>query len=240
MTDINLVIADTSRSFIENTAAFFSMKRNIKLVAVCRSGSTLLDAMQKHHPDAVLMDTVLEGTDGLTLLKRLRPEFKNTVFIICSEFASEAVVTRAARCGATAFICKPADRLALYETITESVSILREQTISNNDTADKLDTAISEALLETGISSGSEGFRLIRHAVKYIIRDGSDNLSMTKQLYPELARISGSTPSRVERNMRTAIARAYAKGCLTRCTKRPTNKELIMMIVSGLSSTNIL
>ena len=240
MADINLVIADTNRSFVDNISAYFNLKRDIKIVAVCRSGAGLADAINRHHPDAVLMDTVLEDTDGLTVLKRLHSEFNDIVFVVCSEFASEAVVTRAARCGATAFICKPADRIALYETISESVTIMREQYTTLPAPSDEIDAAIAKELLDKGISSGSEGFRLLRQAIKYVISSCTKNISMTKQLYPELARVTGSTSARVERNMRTAIARAYARGALNHCAKRPTNRELIMMIVSGISSTNII
>lgn len=240
MSDISIVIADTSTAYAKNIAAFFCTKSNIRIAAICKSGPELIKAVRMHRPDAVLMDIVLEHTDGLSVLKHLRLDFKDTVFIICSEFASETCVTRAARYGATAFICKPADRLSLYETITESVSIMRERSASNAESADRLDAAISDMLLEIGISSGSEGFRLFRYAAKYFVRSGSGNISMTKQLYPELARIFGSTAARIERNMRSAVARAYTKGTMMHCIKRPTNKELIMMIVSGISSTDII
>ena len=58
---------------------------------------------------------------------------------------------------------------------------------------------------------------------------------MTKQLYPELARIFGSTAARVERNIRTAIFHAHAKGMLKPFSKRPTNKELIFAVASGIA-----
>ena len=235
MSDVNLVIADTSVIFAGNLANALRMKKDINILAVCRSGAELIDIVAKQKPDAVLMDTVLEDIDGITALKRMRAAAADTVFIVCSEFSSDAAVSRAARNGASAFICKPADRIAIYETIVETVSVSRQYTAAIPENHSRIDAAISESLLNAGISSGCEGFRLLSHAIKYILDNKSDAVSMTKQLYPELARISGSTAARVERNIRTAIFHAHAKGMLKPFAKRPTNKELIFAVASGIS-----
>lgn len=235
MSAVNLVIADTSKVFADNISKSLLLKSDFKIAAVCRSGAELISTVKRIRPDAVLMDTVLEDIDGITVLKRLGRDRGNTVFIICSEFTSEAVISRAARYGASAFIAKPADRAAIVETIEETVAYARENTASAPEIADRIDTLITESLLNAGISSGCAGFVLLRQAVRYMLSRRTLPVSMTKQLYPELARIFGSSPACVERNIRSAIIRAHSKGMLHSFPKRPTNRELILRVASAIS-----
>jgi two-component system response regulator (stage 0 sporulation protein A) len=237
MAAIKLVIADTSETFVRNISHFLSLKKDIQIIDVCRSGIKLIDIVRTLKPDVVLMDTVLEEIDGISALKRIHAAESNTPFIVCSEFASDTIVSRAAKYGAAAFLCKPVDRIAVYETIIETFAACRQRIPSVPDTHDKLDAAISEILLNAGISSGCEGFMLLSQAIKYIINTNHNNVSMTKQLYPELARISGSTAARVERNIRTAIIRAHSRGSLHAFANRPTNRELILTFAAEISET---
>ena len=62
-------------------------------------------------------------------------------------------------------------------------------------------------LRELGHSEVHLGTGLLRNAVEIY----SPGMSMTKELYPALARAAGTNPARVERNMRHSIARAMER-----------------------------
>lgn len=63
---------------------------------------------------------------------------------------------------------------------------------------------IEDALLAMGVPAGIKGFNYIADAVEYIEKHGTD-FSVTKELYPEIAKRRGTTPSRVERAIRHAF-----------------------------------
>ena len=62
-------------------------------------------------------------------------------------------------------------------------------------------------LREMGHSEAHRGTELLRSAVEIY----TPGMSMTKELYPALAKAAGTNPARVERNMRHSIARAMER-----------------------------
>ena len=232
MSTINIVIADPGEAFTDNIRAGLRRRRDINIIGCCRSGAELIKLVRSQRPDAVILNTILEDIDGITVLKRLGSDRAGTAFIVCTEIASDSAICRAAKYGADTFICKPVDIDALYDTVTEIVAFSKTQEAQCLSDSDGIDSAIYENLLENGISTGCEGFRLMRHAVRYILCEAPDKISMTKQLYPELARAFGSTAERVERNIRSAIGRAYSRGMLCEFAKRPSNKEFMMALAA--------
>ncbi|MCQ2550453.1 MAG: sporulation initiation factor Spo0A C-terminal domain-containing protein [Lachnospiraceae bacterium] len=74
------------------------------------------------------------------------------------------------------------------------------------------DRRIHELLLDIGMSPRLLGYRYIVSAVKMIQEDPDYLDNITKWLYVDVAKNCSSTPSRVERNMRNAIACAFGQG----------------------------
>lgn len=66
---------------------------------------------------------------------------------------------------------------------------------------------IDTALRELGHPENLTGTRLLRMAARMYV----PGMLMTKELYPALARATGSTPSRVERSMRHSIESAWLR-----------------------------
>lgn len=69
---------------------------------------------------------------------------------------------------------------------------------------------IEDTLLAMGVPAGIKGFNYIADAVEIFDKRGT-NISITKELYPEIAKKNGVTPSRAERAIRHAlgVARSY-------------------------------
>lgn len=65
-------------------------------------------------------------------------------------------------------------------------------------------TKIENILMEMGTPAGTKGFNYIADAVEYIDENGTD-ISVTKELYPEIAKKRNTTSSRVERAIRHAL-----------------------------------
>ena len=67
---------------------------------------------------------------------------------------------------------------------------------------------LDEIMSELGHQERHVGTGYIREAVSIYER----GMSMTKDLYPALAKAAGTTPSRLERAMRHSITSAWARG----------------------------
>lgn len=69
---------------------------------------------------------------------------------------------------------------------------------------------IENVLMDMGIPAGIKGFSLIADAVEYIDEHG-ENISVTKELYPDIAKARKTTPSRAERSIRHAFGIARSE-----------------------------
>lgn len=63
-------------------------------------------------------------------------------------------------------------------------------------------------LMDMGITPELKGFDYIKLAVAFIITVKEKYRNVTKTFYPDIAKVSCSTPGRVERDIRHAISKA--------------------------------
>ena len=65
--------------------------------------------------------------------------------------------------------------------------------------------------LAMGLSERHAGTKMLRYAANYAANESRSwewKMMVTKNIYPRVANVFGSTPSRVERNIRSAIVSA--------------------------------
>lgn len=102
----------------------------------------------------------------------------------------------------------------------------------------ELEDSISRLLFRIGMPASIRGYSYLKTAIAYAIEDPDRIYSITKQIYPYVAKKHSSTPSRVERAMRHAIERAWCLGDIEKAVEKygysfrefeykPTNSEFI-------------
>lgn len=106
-----------------------------------------------------------------------------------------------------------------------------------------LDGIIRELLLELGIPDRLKGHRYIVEALRYTVKHSDSMPSVSKELYPAVAKTFRETPSRVERAIRHCIDVAWDRCDLDVLAKyfgntvsslkgRPTNGEFISRVAN--------
>lgn len=104
----------------------------------------------------------------------------------------------------------------------------------------ELETQIADFLRQLGIWGKLAGHKYLVSAIAQTVADPDRIRYITKGLYPDLAKLYGSTVSRVERAMRTAINAWWRRGnreLLEATTgfklrRRPTNSEFIELLAN--------
>jgi hypothetical protein len=113
----------------------------------------------------------------------------------------------------------------------------------------KLETEITNALIKFGIPAHIRGFRYTRDALKVLMMNPNAMDSITKILYPDVAEMFDTTPSKVERAIRHAIEVAWDRGDVNYLNKyfnypnsrgkaKPTNSEFLSVIAEQLRIWN--
>ncbi len=104
-----------------------------------------------------------------------------------------------------------------------------------------IENQVSEIMLDIGIPAHLKGYRYLRSAVMLAIKDMRVVGSVTKLLYPEIAKQYGTTDRKVERAIRNAIEISWERGNVNYFEElfgysgkdgceRPTNSEYIASI----------
>ncbi len=113
------------------------------------------------------------------------------------------------------------------------------QTVSLN--TQDMEKEISRFMLELGVPAHLRGYQFLRSAVLMCIEDMTLVGSVTKLLYPDLARLYKTTDQKIERAIRNAIEVSWERGnsvlfenlfgyCNTGEYSRPTNSEYIAAV----------
>ncbi len=115
--------------------------------------------------------------------------------------------------------------------------MLQEKVMSDRE----LEQVISEFMLELGIPAHLRGYQYLRSAVEMCTKDMELVGSVTKLLYPDLARMYKTTDQKIERAIRNAIEVSWERGngelfeqlfgyCNSGEYTRPTNSEYIASV----------
>ncbi len=105
----------------------------------------------------------------------------------------------------------------------------------------KLERTISDFMLELGIPAHLRGYQFLRSAVSMCVKDMELVGSVTKLLYPDLAKQYQTTDQKIERAIRNAIEVSWERGNSelfeelfgyrnTGEYSRPTNSEYIAAV----------
>lgn len=256
---IKLLIADSNNELLTQMRSFFANKSDIELLCATSSGNEAEEKIKQLHPDAVLMDIVLPGIDGIGLLKSISamPRIHRPVVIVTSGTRKEHVTNLCMQLGADYFMIKPCDNETVYERIRllcmprQSQSIVSDAFINDKaSTSDRpSDRAIELSVTKTihcvGVPANIKGYQYLRDAIIMSIKDTELINAVTKQLYPKVATRHNTSPSRVERAIRHAIEVACIRGNEEELYKlfgytvsnnkgKPTNSEFIAMIADKL------
>ncbi|MEG0803765.1 MAG: sporulation initiation factor Spo0A C-terminal domain-containing protein, partial [Pygmaiobacter sp.] len=100
---------------------------------------------------------------------------------------------------------------------------------------------VTEILHQIGVPAHIKGYQFLRDAILMNVADSTLINSVTKRLYPDIAKHNNTTASRVERAIRHAIEVAWDRGdvdvlnsyfgyTIHNLRGKPTNSEFIAMI----------
>ena len=234
-------IADMDEQFIARVRGVIARCMGIDIVGSTCNGRTALMESLRLKPDVVMTDIPLPDLDGISLLHEFQHISHAPSVIVCTRFYSDASMQCACRYGAAFFLCKPVEISSLPELILEC-GRSRQEPVLNTDNqnleteAQRLRGAITlELLKEIGMSARLDGAAYCLEAAVYCHDDAMLLRNLSKGLYAQLAQRMGTTVSRIERSMRSAIGIAYDRGTLNRhFSHRPTNREFLEYLMNAV------
>lgn len=249
-----VVIADAGEEYRTLLSDFMTSEGDFEIVGSTGDGAAAYSLVKTQKPDVLLLDFVLAGLDGLSLMEKISqlPDGDKPAIIVMSAFSSEHTLALASSLGASYFMQKPCDMPALL-TRARMVSGKNRAALSSNightmrppKSEQSLESLVTEIIHEIGVPAHIKGYQYLRESIILAINDMDVINAVTKVLYPTVAKKFATTPSRVERAIRHAIEVAWDRGDIETLQKffgytvsnikgKPTNSEFIAMIADRL------
>jgi len=217
------------------------------------NGEEAVLKMKRFCPDVVLLDVWLSKLDGIGVLRNSRQldwgHEKEPSFIVVSSVSNQNVFIRATEAGAELCLLKPVNVNSLCEHI-ESIVQRRKKDIpasamQKDPQPSDIETQVTQIIHQIGVPAHIKGYQYLRTAILLTIKDSDIINSVTKVLYPSVAKKYATTTSRVERAIRHAIEVAWDRGDVDTLNSyfgytiqnnrgKPTNSEFIAMIADNL------
>ncbi len=262
MEKIKVFLADDNKELVAMVDSYLATQDDMEVIGLAYNGQDCLKQLAEKEPDVLILDIIMPHLDGLMVLESLREEKmeKFPHVIMLTAFGQEDVTKRAVDLGASYFILKPFDMERLVRHIRQlsskstkvkqvsqpSAATTATSSVKQTETKPKsLDASITSIIHEIGVPAHIKGYLYLREAITMVYNDIELLGSITKILYPNIAKKYNTTASRVERAIRHAIEVAWSRGNVDSISSlfgytvslskaKPTNSEFIAMVADKL------
>ena len=243
---LKVIIAD-DKTELAKACADVLRDDGIEVVFTAKDGQAVLDGISAHKPDAVLMDMFMPVLDAVGVLDRLNDmqcDSKPNV-IVMSGYDDPRFEYAALSHGAAYYLLKPFNVEGLADCVRSLTGWSNEDAKPMQDERSALEMQITEIMHQIGVPAHIKGYHYLRESIILSVEQPEIINSITKQLYPTIAKIFSTTSSRVERAIRHAIEVAWDRGDIDFLNSyfgytihnergKPTNSEFVAMIADKL------
>ena len=247
---LKIVIADDSTELGQNCAK--ALKGYGMDVVLCqKDGGKVLNAVRSQKPDVVLADVFMPNLDIIGVLNGIREmdSKERPMVMAMSSFDNPRLEKETLDAGASYYFLKPFDINTMAERIIQLSGWKNEISpvvVKDNVVTDpELELMVTEIIHQIGVPAHIKGYHYLREAIILSVKNSDIINSVTKLLYPTVAKTYNTTSSRVERAIRHAIEVAWDRGDIDVLNSyfgytiqndrgKPTNSEYIAMISDKL------
>ncbi len=226
---------------------------------IANDGESGLELIYDKKPDYIIMDLILPHLDGVSVLDELKEDklIEDLNILVLSSFLNEKMLKILQNYQIDYFMSKPADFKCIKERIKDlntsysnnefSGGYIKE---SNEDNIFlKINQDITDLLDKFGIPANIMGYKYLRKAIFLSIKKDELINSITKKLYPQIAKMYETEASRVERAIRHAIKVSWERGnqklldnyfgySISETIGRPTNAQFIAKVADNFRLQN--
>ena len=249
MEKLNVAIADDNEKMVEVLSKIIDQDEELKLVGKAHNGEEICNIIKEKQPDVVVLDIIMPKVDGLSVMERFSHDEnlkKVPSFIVVSAVGQERITEDAFDLGADYFMLNRIKHIRRAgERRVREMNRPRQKEEENTYNSGNLETDVTDIIHEIGVPAHIKGYQYLRDAIILSVNDMEMLNSITKILYPTIAKRHQTTPSRVERAIRHAIEVAWSRGKMDTIDQlfgytvsngkgKPTNSEFIALIADKI------
>ena len=247
---VTVLISDDNKEFSTQCSSILR-SYGFDTMQIPKDGVKVLTAIKEKQPTVVLMDVFMPHLDAIGVMSSVKKMglSPSPIFMTMSTFDNPMLEGELIKGGAVYHFLKPFDTEILSERIIQICGINkieRETPIALFSKGEPdLELMVTEIILQIGVPAHIKGYHYLRESIILAVKEPDIINSITKLLYPTVAKNNNTTSSRVERAIRHAIEVAWDRGdvdilnsyfgyTIHNLRGKPTNSEFIAMIADKL------
>jgi len=249
----SMVLLELNEAVVQQLRNALEARGEFKILYTSDDGDAGLKMILQLKPDVVVVSMFLKGSDGGYVIQEVKKSLPNTK-IIATGISNDMLIEKAMNLGAAYYLVKPFSVLSALDRIRELLSMdampLKNSAIAKRKPI-SIEEKISEIFISIGIPPHIKGYGYLREGIRMTIEHPYVINSVTKELYPTIAKKFDTTPSKVERAIRHAIEVAWNRGRIDAInaifgsriylgTEKPTNSEFIALVADKLILENMM
>jgi DNA-binding NarL/FixJ family response regulator len=114
---IRIVVADDHPIFRDGLCKLLALEDDFEVVAQAQDGRQVLEVLQQHEPDVLLLDLKMPGLDGLATLQRLQATKNRTRVIVLTASDDKNEFVQAMKLGTSGIVLKQTATEMLIKSI---------------------------------------------------------------------------------------------------------------------------
>lgn len=225
------------------------MTKGISVIGCYYDGESLMEGLKYTKPDVAIIDPIISGIDGLTIMENTKLLDINTKFIVVSDISDRYFISKCFESGAKMYLINPCKD----DTLVNAVKRITKRNESLNDiyisweSEQDINSYLSSLLKSLGFAPHLTGYKYAMYGIMKAYEDET-LLSKYTCLYQNIAKHFNTTASGVERSIRHCIETGF-KNCRDsdlidklfpssrswECNGKPYNSELIASVVDVLN-----
>ena len=248
----SVILLESNAAALEQLTDALNESKEFTVVHAGDDGDVGVKQILSLKPDLVIVSMFLKGTDGCGVIRTVKKTWVDAK-IIATGLSNDSIIERAMEDGASYYLVKPFSIQTAMERIRELMKDKPERTKEiavNKRKPITIEEKISEIFISIGIPPHIKGYGYLREGIKMTIETPYIINSVTKELYPSIAKKFSTTASKVERAIRHAIEVAWNRGRIDAInaifgariylgSEKPTNSEFIALVADKLILENM-
>lgn len=249
----SVIILESNQAALSQLQNALSESEQFTVIHAGDDGDAGIKEILNAKPDLVIVSMFLKGTDGLGVIRAIKKTWTDAK-IVATGLPNDDIIEQAITAGASYYLVKPFSIATALERINE---LMKDKQVKISDVPSAkrqpvtADEKISEIFISIGIPPHIKGYAYLREGIKMTIAHPYIINSVTKELYPSIARHFNTTSSKVERAIRHAIEVAWNRGRIDAInaifgariylgSEKPTNSEFIALVADKLILENLI
>ncbi len=249
----SVIVLESNSAVLAQLQDSFAERQEFNVLYAGDDGDEGIKQILRLKPDLLLVGMFLKGTDGRGVIRAVKKTWANAK-IVAMGIANDDIIEQAMAEGATYYLVKPFSIPTAIERMSELMKDKPKEEGSlsvNHRKPVTLEEKISEIFISIGIPPHIKGYSYLREGIRLTVEDPYVINSVTKALYPSIAKKFNTTSSKVERAIRHAIEVAWNRGRIEAInaifgariylgTEKPTNSEFIALVADKLMLENMM